>query len=124
MRLGMYNLFYVTNRANSLLCEMERSMVDGNYAIYVDTLLGRQPGSVTLRTEGAKTYADINAPVIGKQFIEVKVGDDNTFEAEGTFWLMLMGMIRYYLRGEVEGDDLHILIQSTKGKFDTNGKRA
>ena len=97
-------------------------MVDGNYAIYVDTLLGRRPGSVTLRTEGAKTFADINAPVIGKQFIEVRV-EDNTFTAEGTFWLMLMGMIRYYLRGEVEGDNLHILIQSTKGKFDIRGKR-
>ncbi|MBR3225559.1 MAG: hypothetical protein IKF78_09565 [Atopobiaceae bacterium] len=118
----MYRDDIISYHANSLLRKVEGGMVNGNYAIYVNTLLGEQPGSVTLRAEGPKTFADINAPVIGKQFIEAQV-EGNTFTAEGTFWLMFMGMIKYFLHGVVEGDDLRILIQSSKGNFDIRGTR-
>lgn len=97
-------------------------MIDGSYSIQIDTPFGRKPGSVTLRTEGDTVLADIDAPVIGKQTTEGKV-DGDTFTAEGTFKLKLVGKVTYSLRGEVTGDDLHIAINSSKGHFDLSGVR-
>ena len=42
-------------------------MIDGAYKIEVQVLLGKKEGLVVLVTEGDVVYADIDAPIIGKQ---------------------------------------------------------
>lgn len=98
-------------------------MIDGTYTIQVDTPFGKKPGKVVLRTEGDVVHADIDAPVVGRQQAEGKV-DGDTFTAKGTFKIMLMGKIAYSLRGEVKGDDISIVIDSSKGQFNLTGVRA
>ena len=98
-------------------------MVDGTYTIHIDTPFGKKPGTVNLRTQGDTVFADIDAPVIGKQSTEGKV-DGDTFTAEGTFKLRLVGKVTYSLRGEVSGDDLNIVIDSSKGNYELSGVRA
>lgn len=97
-------------------------MLDGKYTIMIDTPLGKKAGNVVLRTEGDKVYSHIDAPVIGKQEAEA-TADGDTFTAEGTFKLLLVGKIEYSLRGEVEGDNLHIALETSKGNFDIEGTR-
>ena len=98
-------------------------MIDGKYAIKVDTPLGKRPGTVILKTQGNVFYADINAPVVGKQKTEGTVMG-NSFATEGTFKLKLLGKVTYKLYGEVDGDNLHILIDSDKGQIKLDGVRA
>ena len=76
-----------------------------------------------MRTEGDTIFADIDAPLIGKQQLEGHLEEDGSFTAEGTFKLKLIGKVKYTLRGEVVGDDLHISIDSSKGKLEVEGKR-
>ena len=98
-------------------------MIDGMYNIEVDTLLGRRPGTVEMRTEGDTVFVDIDAPVIGEQHVEAKTEGDS-FTAEGSFRVFLLGEITYTLHCEVKGDDLNIHIDSSKGVFELIGKRA
>ena len=58
-------------------------MIDGTYSFEVEVPFGRKTGSVTLRTEGDVAYADIDAPIIGKQHMEGQVEGD-TFTAQGS----------------------------------------
>ena len=97
-------------------------MIDGTYGIEVDSPVGRKRGSVAIRTKGDVAIADINAPVIGKQRVEGRVSGDS-FTAGGTFKLLLVGKVDYSLRGAVEGDNLRISIDSSKGAFEVTGKR-
>jgi len=98
-------------------------MIDGNYNIAVSLPGGNKPGSVELRTEGNVVYANIDAPVVGRQTLEGKV-DGNTFTAEGSFRMFLLGKVKYVLNGEVSGDDLTISIESNKGELSLTGVRA
>lgn len=97
-------------------------MIDGTYAIYVNTLLGKQSGTVVLKTDGDTMVADIDAPVVGKQVTEGKI-DGNTFMCEGNLSLGLFGKVAYKLHGEVDGDDLHIVINSSSGDIVLEGAR-
>lgn len=98
-------------------------MIDGTYTIKVDTPLGKRPGTVILKTKGNVVYADINAPVVGKQTTEGTVKGDS-FTTEGTFKLKLFGKVTYKLNGTVAGDNLHIVIDSSKGQIKLDGVRA
>ena len=97
-------------------------MIDGTYSIEVDSTLGRKRGTVSIHTEGDRAIADIDAPVIGKRRVEGRAEGD-AFAASGTLKLKLMGEIAYTLQGRVVGDDLHITIDSDKGRFDLSGTR-
>ena len=98
-------------------------MIDGKYNVEMDTPLGHKKGTVEMTTEGDTVYADIHAPIIGKKRATGHVEGD-TFTAEGTFKVPLVGKITYSLRGEVVGDDMRISIDSSKGQFEIAGKRA
>lgn len=97
-------------------------MIDGTYNIEFDIPLGRKKGTVTLRTEGDVVFADIEAPLLGKQHGEGHV-DGNTFTAEGSGKFKLVGKVDYTLKGVVEGNDLHVDIQSSKGEIKLDGTR-
>ena len=98
-------------------------MIAGTYKIQIDVPFGRKEGTVVLRTEGDTVLADIDAPVVGKQHVEGKAEGD-TFTAEGSGKIKLVGKIDYTLEGEVAGDDLRIDIHSSKGEFKLEGVRA
>ena len=98
-------------------------MIDGTYKIQVDVPFGRKEGTIALRTEGDILFAEIDAPVVGKKSAQGHV-EGNTFIAQGSEKIMLMGTIDYTLNGVVSGDDLHISIQSSKGDIELKGVRA
>ena len=98
-------------------------MVDGTYTIQVDTPFGSKQGTVTLRSEGDVVYGEIDAPVIGAVSTEGKLEGD-VFTSEGEFKAPLVGVVTYSLRGEVKDDDLHVVIDSSKGTINMDGVRA
>lgn len=98
-------------------------MLDGTYKIKVDVPFGRKDGTITLQTKGDTVVADIDAPLVGKQHVEGRAEGD-TFTAEGSGKIKLVGKIDYTLKGEVQGDDLHIDISSNKGDMHLDGVRA
>ena len=97
-------------------------MIDGTYSFEVEVPFGRKTGSVTLRTEGDVAYADIDAPIIGKQHMEGQVEGD-TFTAQGSKKIKLVGTIDYTLKGELIGDILHITLHTSKGDYELDGVR-
>ncbi|MBR3316573.1 MAG: hypothetical protein IKG21_01965 [Atopobiaceae bacterium] len=97
-------------------------MLDGTYKVEVDTPFGRKPGTVALRSEGDVVYANMEMPVIGKQDVAMQADGDG-FSTEGEFKVRLLGKVAYTLHGEVEGDNLHIEIDSSKGKLELDGTR-
>ena len=97
-------------------------MIDGTYKIKIDVLFGRQEGWVVLRTEGDTMFADIDAPVVGKQHVKGKAEGD-TFTAKGSGGVFLLGKIDFDISGEVSGDDLHLDIHSSKGDIKLDGTR-
>ena len=97
-------------------------MIDGTYKIKVDVPFGRKEGTIVLRTEGDVAYAAIDAPIIGKQQVEGRA-EGNTFSAQGSMKVKLMGKVDYTLTGEVSGDDLRIDIKSSKGEATLWGAR-
>lgn len=97
-------------------------MIDGTYAIQVDTPLGRKPGRVDLHTEGNVVHATIDAPVIGRVKTDATL-HGNSFVCEGSLKARLLGKVDYKLVGEVEGDGITIRIDSNKGQLDLTGTR-
>lgn len=97
-------------------------MIDGTYKIEVDVPFGRKSGTVILHTQGDAAVADIDAPIVGKQHVEGRVEGD-TFTAQGSGKIALVGAIDYTLNGEVSGDNLIINIQSNKGELQLRGIR-
>ncbi|MBQ9000327.1 MAG: hypothetical protein IJ087_00540 [Eggerthellaceae bacterium] len=98
-------------------------MIDGTYDIKITNLAGRPTGTVELRSDGGKVFAEIAAPVIGRQHVKGRLEDEDSFSAQGSFWLLLFGKIRYKLRCKVDGDSLRIAIRSTRGNFNFTGHR-
>lgn len=97
-------------------------MIDGTYKIEFDVPFGKKSGTLALRTEGDTVFADIDAPIVGKNSLQGKVEGD-TFTAEGAGKIKLVGKINYTLQGEVVQDTLHIDIHSNKGDFTLEGTR-
>ena len=97
-------------------------MIDGTYKIKFDVPFGRKDGTVVLSTEGDAVHADIDAPIVGKQHVEGRATGDS-FTAQGSGKIKLVGKIDYTLRGEVSGDNLHIDIHSNKGDIKLDGTR-
>lgn len=97
-------------------------MIDGTYAFEIDTLLGHKDGTIVLRTEGDAVFIDIDAPIIGKRHGEGRV-EGNTFIAQGSGKIKLIGKVDYTVKGEVSGDDLHADIQTSKGDLVLEGTR-
>ncbi len=97
-------------------------MIDGTYRMEIDSPLGHKRGTVTMRTEGNVVYADIDAPIIGKVTSQGHVDGDNV-SGEGMFKLGLFGKVSYKLQGRVEGDKLHITINTNKGTITAEGTR-
>lgn len=98
-------------------------MIDGTYAIEVDTPAGRKSGRVTLATQGSAMTMDLDAPIIGKQHAEGSV-DGDTFAAEGKLKMLLLGKMDYTLTGKVDGDAISASIHTSKGDFEAVGVRA
>lgn len=103
--------------------ERDSKMIDGTYKIRVDVPIGRKDGLVVLRSNGDTMTAEIDAPVVGKQQMQGQL-DGDTFTAEGTSKVKLMGKVEYTLKGEVTGDDLRIDIHTNKGDLTLKGVRA
>lgn len=97
-------------------------MIDGNYMMQIDTLVGTQSSVATLKTEGDTVFVDIDAPVIGRRTSEGKI-DGDTFLCEGAFDVELLGQVAYTLRGEIDGDNLKVVIASNMGEFNFTGTR-
>lgn len=97
-------------------------MIDGTYSFEIDVPFGRKTGSVTLCTEGDVAYADIDSPVIGKQRMEGRVEGD-TFTAQGSKKIKLLGTVDYTLKAELIGDILHITLNTSKGEYELDGVR-
>lgn len=98
-------------------------MIDGTYKIQVKVLLGTKEGTVVLRTEGTTVFADIDAPIVGQAQLE-GTADGDTFAAEGSGKIKIVGKVDYTIKGEVAGDALHIDIHSNKGDYVLEGTRA
>ena len=97
-------------------------MIDGTYKFDVDVPFGRKQGTIVLRSEGDVAYVDVDAPIVGKRYMEGRV-EGNTFTAQGSSKIKLMGNIEFALTGEVFGDNLHIDIKSSKGEMTLEGTR-
>ena len=97
-------------------------MIDGKYSFEVDVPFGRKEGTIVLRTEGDAAFADIDAPVIGKNHMEGQV-DGDTFTAQGSSKIKFMGNVEFTAVGTVSGDNLHVDIKSNKGDFALDGVR-
>ena len=97
-------------------------MLDGTYRIKVDTPLGSKNGTVILRTEGNTVFANVDAPIVGKQTARGHA-DGDTFTGQGSMKIMLVGAVNYTLSGNVSGNDLVVRIQSNKGTFTLRGTR-
>ena len=97
-------------------------MIDGKYRFEVDVPFGRKEGTIVLRTEGDAAFADIDAPVIGKNHMEGQV-DGDTFTAQGSGKIKFKGNVEFTAVGTVSGDNLHVDIKSTKGDFVIEGVR-
>ena len=98
-------------------------MIDGTYEIMIDTLFGSKSGTVELHTDGDRAIGEIDAPVIGKQHVEGQLEGENAFIAKGTHKLKLVGEVEFTLRGKVDGDTLHVSLQTNKGDFNFAGHR-
>ena len=98
-------------------------MIDGTYKIEIELLLSKKECLLTLSTEGDVVTAEIDIPLIGKKQAQGCVEGD-TFTADGSVKLKLIGDIDYELKGEVEGDKLILDIDTNKGKFLLEGVRA
>ena len=97
-------------------------MVDGTYTAQIDAPLGKKEGKITIRTQGDVAFADIDAPVIGKQHLEGRADGDTCF-FQGSEKVFLVGQIDYTMQGTVSGDSLHVDVQSNKGDFALEGTR-
>lgn len=97
-------------------------MIDGTYRVKVDVPFGRKDSTVVLRSEGDVVYADIDAPLIGKKQMQGKVEGD-TFTAQGSGKIKLVGTVDFTLKGKVVGDNISIDIQSNKGELKLEGIR-
>ena len=97
-------------------------MLDGNYVFTLDTALGRKEGTVSLSTDGSTVEASVDAPVIGKQHL-TGTADGDSFAAEGSMKMLLMGKIDYTVNGKVEGDSLIMHIHTTNGDLNLEGTR-
>ena len=97
-------------------------MVDGTYKLKVDVLIGRRYGKIVLRTEDDVLYADINAPIIGRQKVKGTV-DGDSFVVKGSGMVFPLGMLRYTLTGEVDGDNITVKCRTNKGNLTLKGQR-
>ena len=97
-------------------------MIDGTYKIKIDVPFGRKDGTIALRTEGASLFADIDAPLIGEARVQ-GIANGNTFTAEGSGKVKLVGKVDYTIAGEVSGNELHLDIHTNKGDFKFEGVR-
>ena len=97
-------------------------MIDGTYKIKVQVLFGYKSGKIVLHTEGDKLLADIDVPIIGRHHVEGTV-DGDKFSAKGSGMALPLGLIRFNIKGEVSGDDLHLDIKSNKGNLKMDGVR-
>lgn len=97
-------------------------MIDGNYMMQIDTLVGTQQSVATLKTEDDTVFVDIDAPVIGRRTSEGKI-DGDTFLCEGAFDVELIGQVAYTMSGEIDGDNLKVAIVSNMGEFNFAGTR-
>ena len=97
-------------------------MIDGTYKIKIDLPFGRKDGTITLRTEGNTLFADIDAPLIGEAHVQ-GTASGNTFAAEGSGKIKLVGRVDYTITGEVSGNELRLDIHTNKGDFKFEGVR-
>ena len=97
-------------------------MIDGTYKTKIDLPIGHADFDLTLRTEGEAVFAEANAPVIGAISVEGKLKDGG-FGIEGSLKLKLLGTIDYTVDGEVTGDNLHMVANTSKGEYILDGVR-
>ena len=97
-------------------------MLDGCYAIRLQTLLGSKPGWLVLETSDSDLHG-----------VLILLGIDNPFTGghsqgdEGEFSGMirtLFGKFRYTARVCIEGDQLLAWLETTRGKMTMTGQRS
>ena len=97
-------------------------MIDGTYEVEFNTPLGRKTGTVTLACEGSSVVADLKAPLVGRQRL-TGTSNGDSFSAQGTIKVKLIGSIDYALEGAVVDDVLVVNIHSGKGDLELVGTR-
>lgn len=97
-------------------------MIDGTYALEVDTPLGRKSGTIELITKGDELRANLNAPIVGERHGKGKV-DGNMFTTGGSAKIPLLGTFEYTVQGEVMDDILSATLHTSKGDFNVVGVR-
>ena len=97
-------------------------MIDGSYRTEIETPMGRKQITVVLRTRGDEVFADVDAPIIGKQHISGSVEGDS-FTLAGKVKALLIGKVSYTAEGRVQGDDLRVVVHTSKGDLDLVGTR-
>ena len=97
-------------------------MIDGTYKTKIDLPIGHADFTVALRTEGDTVFVEADAPIVGAISTEGALKDEG-FVLEGSLKLKLLGTIDYTVDGKVEGDDLHMVAQTSKGEYILEGVR-
>ena len=97
-------------------------MIDGTYDIGVETALGYKTGKITLKTDGSTVTADLDAPIVGKRRGTGMV-EGNSFRAQGSARILLVGKIDFELKGEVIGDVIEMDVRTSKGNLHVEGVR-
>ena len=97
-------------------------MIDGTYALDIDSHLGPKKGKAVISTQGDTAIVDVDVPIIGKQRGK-GIADGNAFAVKGSIKVLFMGKINYTISGCVEGDKLVASIETNRGNLELVGKR-
>ena len=96
-------------------------MIDGNYLCRMDTPMGEIKGNVKLQTKGEELYGTIEIMGMKQSFSGGKVsGNQCVFKGESK---SMIGTITYEIVGKVVQDNIEIIANTNKGKFNIKGKR-
>ena len=96
-------------------------MIDGTYAVDIDTSVGMKKGELELVSHG--TEVDAEARALGFTFNASGTTDGESFSFAGHVWVLLVSM-PFTLDGKVEGDT--VIATGTAGEditFSVKGTR-
>lgn len=96
-------------------------MIDGLYDCKMKTQMGEISGKITLETNGNDLSGIVETMGMKNRFSGGKL-NGNTCVFEGSFKTIL-GSIKYNIKGEVQGNNLKIIADTNKGKFEIIGER-
>lgn len=97
-------------------------MLDGTYELLISTPIGDKQGSATLSTAGDSLTADVKISGFPRQKgVGSFTGD--SFTAEGTVKIPLLGKFEYRIEGSVQEDLLDAVCSTDRGSIKIAGIR-